>query len=149
MPYTLTEAFKVFELGLANIDSSYGATFWIKIERDERIPNRTAESMRGFWKAHSRNGLELYIRSSGEAKVRYSHFMKNIPDVKITEMTSKTQRMIDLTVQNPSELPGAPEIKAKKNAVNPIKDKKLQVLNAIDMILGEENKEEDVEMIED
>jgi hypothetical protein len=33
--------------------------------------------------------------------------------------------MIDLTVQNPAELPGAPEIKAKKSAVNPIKDKKL------------------------
>jgi hypothetical protein len=89
-PYTLTEAFKVFELGLENIDSSYGATFWIKIERDEVIPNRTAESMRGFWKAHSRNGLELFIRSSSESKVRYSHFCKNIPEVKTTAISAST-----------------------------------------------------------
>jgi hypothetical protein len=42
--------------------------------------------------------------------------------------------MIDLSVQNPAELPGAPELKAKKNATNPIKDKKQQVISAIDLI---------------
>ena len=46
VPYTMTEAIKIFEIGLANASRSRGATFWQEVERSSIIPKRTSDSMR-------------------------------------------------------------------------------------------------------
>jgi len=83
-PFTLTEAIKVFEIAVANVERSGGATFWREIEKKTHIiSNRSAESLRGFWKKHSEQGLEDFIRKALENNLRFSHMIKNIPEIKL------------------------------------------------------------------
>jgi hypothetical protein len=65
-PYTITEAIKIFDLALNNKTQARGASFWKKIEDDQIIPKRTSESMRSFWKQHSNQGLEIYLKHAIE-----------------------------------------------------------------------------------
>jgi hypothetical protein len=59
--YTIREGLKVFELALANPNSNSGATFWLKVERDNHIVRRTGDSMRAFWKLNRLKGIEKYL----------------------------------------------------------------------------------------
>lgn len=81
--YTITEAIKIFEIALANRNSARGASFWIKIERENFLPKRSADSMRNFWKSHMNTGLENYMKNALEDNVRYCHAFINIPKVKV------------------------------------------------------------------
>lgn len=79
--YTVREGLKIFELALANQGANSGATFWLKVERQNTIPRRTGDSMRAFWKLHRANGLETYLKwaSRAENDVRYSHVTASFP----------------------------------------------------------------------
>jgi len=72
--YTLREGIKIFELAIANPKSNSGATFWLKVERENHIVRRTGDSMRAFWKLHRTKGIEKYLEeASTNPEIRYCH----------------------------------------------------------------------------
>ena len=48
--YTLTEAFKIYEIAQKYSDRSKSATFWKEIEQKGFMPERTGDSLRNFLK---------------------------------------------------------------------------------------------------
>ena len=77
--YTITEAIKIFEIALANQKSARGASFWKKVELENTVPKRSADSMRNFWKTNAAKGLENYMQHALQDKVRFCHAFINIP----------------------------------------------------------------------
>lgn len=60
--YTLTEAFKVYEIAQANKARCQSANFWKEIEFKGLIPERTMDSMRNFFKTQLKFGLVEYYK---------------------------------------------------------------------------------------
>ena len=81
--YTIREGIKIFEIALANKGSNSGASFWLKVERENTIARRSGDSMRAFWKLHRDKGLENFLHEACDEKsnVRYSHSVKILPIV--------------------------------------------------------------------
>jgi hypothetical protein len=102
MLYTITEAIKIFEIGLANQSSAAGSTFWQNIERKGVVPNRSAESMRGFWKVNKKTGLEKYIGKAMHDQNRFSHNYPTAPCSRQFSTSSNVEdRVISLAMGNP------------------------------------------------
>jgi hypothetical protein len=62
--YTIAEAIKIQRL--AETDGKgrcRGATYWKEVEQNKRIPNRSAESMRNFYKKELKFGLEPFLKT--------------------------------------------------------------------------------------
>jgi len=71
--YTLTEAFKIWELTLQNPQRSKGATFWKEIElKGGIIPERTGDSLRNFLKTSLKYGLMSFYKEH-VGILKYSH----------------------------------------------------------------------------
>jgi hypothetical protein len=91
VPYTITEAIKIFEIGMANSKNNRSVGFWHDIERAGIIPKRTAESMRSFFKTYATKGLEEYIRYALENDLRFCHAFARIPRVKSETINSVSE----------------------------------------------------------
>lgn len=98
--YTLREGIKIFELAIANPTSNSGATFWLKVERENHIVRRTGDSMRAFWKLHRTKGIEKYLEeASTNPEIRYCHTLKHLPCIVVHHANYASQseaRMFDL-----------------------------------------------------
>lgn len=81
--YTIREAVKVFEIALKNKSKSKSASFWMEIERKQILPQRSADSLRNFWKTVERRGLENYMKEAFESNTWYCHAFCKIPKVQL------------------------------------------------------------------
>lgn len=77
--YTITEALEIFAIALKDKNDARGASFWKKIEDLHKLPGRTSESMRSFWKLHSNKGLEQYLKNAIDNQTQYCHRFSEIP----------------------------------------------------------------------
>jgi hypothetical protein len=95
---TLTEAIRVFELAIENRAKCSGAAYWLEVERKEYLlPGRKGDVLRAFWKEHSKTGLEPYIRTAPENKIRYSHMREHIPEIKQISLNTAQLKIMDPT----------------------------------------------------
>ena len=63
--------------------------------------------MRAFWKLTRRGGIEAYITNAVANNVRFSHYSKLIPDVRIGDMISAREseiRMFELASKGQIDL---------------------------------------------
>lgn len=101
--YTIREGLKVFELALSNPNSNSGATFWLKVERDNLIFRRTGESMRAFWKLNRSKGIEKYLLEAVKNDdIRYSHMQRPLPSLTVHHSNYALQseaRMFSLAIR--------------------------------------------------
>jgi hypothetical protein len=100
--YTITEALKIFTIGLSNQNSAAGSSFWQQIERKGLVPNRTAESMRSFWKINKKIGLERYIQKAMTENNRFSHSFVMAPCSRQSSTSNNVEdRVMSLALGNP------------------------------------------------
>jgi len=96
----------VFELAIANRQSARGSTFWKKVEEEEWIPKRSADSMRNFWKSNADSGLEAYLHNAIVNKIWYCHAFPQIPHVRIganSNVTAVENRLFDIANSKPQQ----------------------------------------------
>jgi len=93
--YTMTEGIKIFEIALASQKTekdARGSAFWLRVERNELIPNRRGESLRDFWKENLHDGLDEYMREAVTSETRYCHAFKQIPQVRFQKKEGPYQQ---------------------------------------------------------
>ena len=101
MNYTITEAIKIFEIGMANTGSASGSTFWQGVERKGVVPNRTADSMRNFWKVNKKSGLEAFLHKAVQEEYSYCHkFQKQPVSKRPTGSNNVEERVMQLALGN-------------------------------------------------
>jgi hypothetical protein len=55
-------------------------TFWCKIVENNKLPERSAESLKKFWQAHENKTQEVFLCESIHNKVDFCLSFKDIPD---------------------------------------------------------------------
>jgi hypothetical protein len=81
--YTLTESIKIYKIALENKSKAKSASFWLEVERNQELPQRTADSLRNFWKNVEKKGLEKYMKDQLSTVTWYCHAFSSIPTVKL------------------------------------------------------------------
>jgi hypothetical protein len=60
----------------------------MEIERTQKLPQRSADSLRNFWKTVERRGLENYMKEALESNTWYCHAFCKIPKVQLIQTVS-------------------------------------------------------------
>ena len=81
--YTITEALKVFTIALRNREKNKAASYWVEVERTGIMPNRSADSMRNFFKTALKKGLENFMKQALSQNTWYCHAFTRIPKVEL------------------------------------------------------------------
>lgn len=78
--FTIVEGIKLFQIINTNNAHNLGKTsFWVKIQENNLIPERTADQMKKFWTKYEHSTVESWLVKAIHENLDFSLSVKKIP----------------------------------------------------------------------
>lgn len=83
--YTVMEGVKLYQIMGAKKTSKVGSEMWKSIAASRKLPERSADSLKAFWKKYSQRQLEEYLIESIFFKTDFCLSFKEFPSDEFVE----------------------------------------------------------------